>query len=845
MTTRRARELVARLTLDEKAALTAGADLFTTVAVPRLGIPSVGLSDGPAGARGATVPGVGQERSAAAPCGTALGATWDPEIVAAVGAIIGDEARAKGCPILLAPTVNLHRSPLGGRTFEAYAEDPVLTGRLAAAFVRGAQGAGVVTTVKHFVGNEAEEQRMTADSRIDERTLRELYLLPFELAIRDGGANGLMTAYNRLNGTWCSEHADLLAVAREEWGFDGLVVTDRFAGAHTAAAARAGLDLEMPGPGRAFGPALAEAVRASEVDEAAVDRSVGRLLGALDLVGALDQPGVDVGRPPTVDTPAIRATLHDAAAAAMVLLHNDGTLPLEVDGLGSVAVIGPNAGRAQITGGGSAAVRAHRRISPLRAISERLADRVTVVHEPGCALGTTSPVLDGTSLRAPGGGDGLTATWFATDDWSGEEIGRTSAADTSLLYFEPEVAVPAGAAWSLRAEATFTTHVSGPHRWTLAQGGRARLLLDGEVVLDGTTRDIPPGDAFFGLGSAEIAVDRDLEAGRAYALTIELTNRDATFVTGARVGCAPVVADDSIDRAAALAAAADVAVVVVGSDDTWETEGRDRPHLGLPGAQDALVAAVAAANPRTIVVVNTGAPVLLPWRGDVAAVLQVWFGGQEMAPALAAVLVGDEEPGGRLPITIPTCLEHTPAHGRFRPDANLIHYGEGVFVGHRWYDHRALPVTYPFGHGLSYTTFAIGAPVDPPDRLAPGQPFTLRIPVRNTGDRIGSEVVQAYVHPVSPSVDRPPKELKAFAKVRLAAGDATVVDLAFDDRAFARWDLGDAHAVTAFEAPPGQEASAAPPTGRGPGWWVEPGVYEVWVGRSATDIAYRHPIRVG
>ena len=355
--------LVSQLTIEEKAQLTSGASMWTTHGIDRCGVPSVTVTDGPAGARGPTLPGIGaQVPTLCIPCGSALGATFDPHLLEQLGEALGHQARTKGARVLLAPTVNLPRSPLFGRSFECYSEDPILSGKLAAAFVRGAQSQGVATTVKHFVGNETEFERMTIDTVIDERTLREVYLVPFELAVREGGSLGIMTSYNRVNGSYCAESRWLLQdILREEWGFDGFVVTDWFAGATTRAAAVAGLDLEMPGPARAYGRFLAQAVAEGEVDEADLDRAVSTLLSVFSRLGAFDDEPV----PSTaVDLPAHRALARRAASESMVLLKNESRapqsrplLPLDATSLRSVALIGPNAERTRIMGGGSAEVR--------------------------------------------------------------------------------------------------------------------------------------------------------------------------------------------------------------------------------------------------------------------------------------------------------------------------------------------------------------------------------------------------------------------------------------------------------------------------------------------------------
>ena len=816
--------LVASLTLDEKAALTAGRDNWATAPVVRAGIPAVRVTDGPNGARGSSVLGAGESTAVCIPCGSALGATWNPELIERLGAMLGDEALTKGCRVLLAPTLNLHRSPLAGRNFECFSEDPLLAGRAAAAYVRGVQSRDVATTPKHLVGNEAELDRYTMSSVIDERALRELYLVPFELAVREGGALGIMTAYNRFNGGYCTEDEALLAgILRGEWGFEGFVVSDWFGLASTEASPRAGLDLEMPGPGRVYGPALADAVRSGAVEEALLDAQVRRLLGVLDRVGALDDDPDAPER--SVDLPEQRALAREAAADSFVLLRNEGVLPLAAGGLRSLAVIGPNADRAQVMGGGSAKLRAHYSVTPLEALRERLPD-AEIRYERGCDIDRTAPELR--------------ADWRIEVEGSDEELQR----DTGLLLFDAAM----GAETSVfTARASFTPAETGPHTFTLRQGGRARLLVDGEVVLDGFEDPPPRGEAMIGLVSEEIAADVPLTAGEPVELVVEATGEGA-FATlhGAVIGLRPPAAADLIERAAAAAAACDAAVLVVGTTDEWESEGSDRTSMDLPGDQDALVEAVLAANPDTVVVVNAASPVTMPWADRARAIIVTWFGGQEMAGALADVLTGDAEPGGRLPTTQPLRVEHNPSFGNFPGENGEVRYGEGVLMGYRWYDARALPVRFPFGHGLSYASFELGAPRASAETFSPGGSLTVEVDVTNTSDRAGSEVVQLYVEPPPSELVRPPRELRAFAKVRLGPGESTTVALALGDRAFACWDPGDpsweALLPRAEFSPMIRSDEQRRTTG---GWRIDPGEYVLHVGRSSADLPHSRRVRVG
>jgi beta-glucosidase len=842
VTSERVAALVARLTLDEKAALTAGADLWHTVAVPRLGIPAVRLSDGPNGARG-TVMGPGGPTSACLPCGTALGATWNPDVVEAVGGVIGAQARAKGVRVLLAPTVNLHRSPLAGRNFECYSEDPLLSGKLAAAYVRGAQAEGVATTVKHLVGNDAETERYTMSSDIDERALRELYLRPFELAVTEGASLGVMTSYNRVNGRWCTEQPELLeGILRGEWGFDGFVVTDWFGVTGTVASAAAGVDLEMPGPARAFGPALADAVRAGEIDEKLVDSQVTRLLSVFERLGALDggEPGEDV----SVDEPGHRAVARRAATESVVLLANDGLLPLDRGALGTVAVVGPNADRAQIMGGGSAALRASYLVTPVQALRDTLGDGVTVIHERGCDNRRNVPVLGGTGTEAPGEGrPGLAVDWFANTGLEGEPVHHSHTPAAELVAFEPPVPGLAPGGWSLRAHTVVTPTESGPHDVTLSQAGRARVIVDGRAVLDGFTNPPPRGTSFFGMGSVEVGASVDLEAGRPVEVVVEFATREGRDSGGLRIGWRSPEPADLMDRAVAAAAAADVAVVVVGTTGEWESEGHDRESMDLPGRQDELVRRVLDANPATVVVINAAAPVTMDWAPEAPALLQIWFGGQEMAGGLADVLVGDAEPAGRLPTTLPERLEHNPSYGNFPGEGGHVRYGEGVLIGYRWYEARRLPVRFPFGHGGSYTTWSWGEATLSSPAFRPGEPLVVLVPVANTGTRRGAEVVQCYVAPPPGPLVRPPRELGAFAKVWLDPGETATVELVLDDRAFAYWAPSrpdwDEVAGRASHVPMTRTSGGI----AGPGWRIDPGRYELHLGGSSADV--REVLAVG
>lgn len=852
--------LLDELTIEEKASLTTGISMWTTQGIERVGIPSITLTDGPAGARGPFIPGIGsQVATLCIPCGSALGATFDEQLLRELGDALGQQARTKGARVLLAPTVNLHRSPLFGRHFECYSEDPLLSGLLAASFIRGVQAHGVATTVKHFVGNDAEFERMTIDSVIDQRTLREIYLLPFEIAVREGGSLGIMTSYNRLNGTYCSEDRELLTdILRDEWGFEGFVVTDWFAGTSTTGAARAGLDLEMPAPPRAYGRVLAEAVRAGVVDEADLNRAARTLLSVFDRLGALDDDPVI---PQAVDVLQHRQLARRAARASMVLLKNDPVqgvplLPLNPETLRTVAVIGPNAGRARIMGGGSAEVQPHHRTAIIEVLRETLGESVTVSYEAGCQIDKTTPPIDPDLVHTPTGDPGFAITVFdggpSTANPDGKDILTTlERTDGRLVVVARNDAGVPTSGFHFTAEGLVTVRQSGDYVISLVELSPCQLFIDDVLAIDGQSTVPPKGQAFFGMGSEEITTTVTLVADRPYRFVLTCDGTAKQWAHGAEVGMRLVEAGDSLQRAADLAARSDVAIVIVGTTDDWESEGHDRDSLSLPGRQDDLIAAVRSANERTIVLINTGSPVDMPWADDIAALMQIWFGGQEMGAAVTDVLLGSHDPGGRLPTSIPYRIQDTPSYGNFPGEHGQVRYGEGLFMGYRWYDSRDVPVRFPFGHGLSYTTFDIGSPdLDRYELTTNGDtesigPITVSVPVTNTGSRRGSHVLQMYVSPHNPKVSRPIHELKSVAKVELDPGESTTVQLTLKGRAFAYWDTGDRYRGSLRPQITGQ---ATTHEDHRPGdWRVDAGLYDLCIGSSSRQILHRmtvaiHPI---
>ncbi|RLC86524.1 MAG: beta-glucosidase [Chloroflexi bacterium] len=800
--------LLKQMTLEEKVSLLGGADAWHTQAVERLGIPAIKMTDGPNGARGESFNG--DVTSACFPVGIALAATWNTELVQRVGAALGEETKTKGAHILLAPTVNIHRHPLGGRHFECYSEDPYLTACMAVAFIKGVQSQKVGACIKHFVCNDSEFERMSISSEVGERALREIYLTPFRMAVKEAQPWTVMAAYNKVNGTFASEHPYLLTdILKKEWGFEGFVVSDWTAVKSTVPAANAGLDLEMPGPPRFMDEKLVQAVKDGLVSEEVIDDKVRRILRIIMKSGAFEHP--EEVPETSVDKPEHRHLAREAAAEAIVLLKNErNVLPLNVDEIKSLAVIGPNANVARIQGGGSARVNPHYAITPLDGILRRCGDGVKVSFEQGCTNHKMLPVLNPASL-SPAEGAAFVGEFFNTLDLSGEPVLTRMDEEIDFFWFgefSPQVNPDE---FSARWTGKFTAPESGTYTFGLTSAGLSRLYVDGEEVIDNWTKQAR-GETYFGMGTPEVLAEVTLTAGQTYELKVEYSKRGAPLAA-IRLGCLPPVVGDPMARAEKLAAESDVALVFVGLSDEWESESFDRADMELPGRQVELIEKVAAANKNTVVVLNTGSPVTMTgWIDKVAAVIEAWYPGQECGNGIADILFGDVNPSGRLPTTFPKRLEDTPAYINYPGESGKVLYGEGLFVGYRYYDKKKIEPLYPFGYGLSYTTFEYSNLTLNAAEYEPDDEIRVSVDVKNTGTRAGKEVVQLYVRDVESRLVRPEKELKAFQKVALQPGETKTVHFTLGPEALSYYD-------------PGQKR-----------WVAEPGVFEVLVGSSSRDI---------
>jgi beta-glucosidase len=795
--------LLRAMTLDEKLSFlhgapdpehTAGAGYLP--GVPRLGIPPLRLTDGPAGVRTA-------QPATALPAPVMLSATFDTALARRFGTVLGREGRARDHDVLLAPMVNIVRVPQGGRDFETLGEDPLLAARLVAAEIGGIQAEGMLATAKHYVANNFERDRFTVDAVIDERTLHEIYLPGFEAAVHAGAA-AVMCAYNQVNGAYACDSAELLTdVLRRQFGFAGWVMTD-WGARHSLGALEAGLDQEMPGgSGSArqpvyFGDSLRAAVLAGRVPETAVTGAVRHILEQMNRMHLL---GPGVAPRPAIDTAADAAIARDVALAGAVLLRNErATLPLTQNDLASLAVIGPTAQAELVGGGGSSAVIPFHTESPLAVLQRRAGPGARIHFAAGIDLdGVVVPA----AVLTPAGATVARGLLRTAPD------GATRV-DTAIDYTGPS-ALPPGTRWTWSG--TLAAPATGDYELKLqTRGGGGALTLDGARVLatGGFPGDASPLPTAAGLANATATVS--LTAGAAHEIGITMTGRGEGPLEVRLAWVTPERRRMFLDEAVAAARAAH-ATVVFAFDPS--TEGRDRASLALPGTQDALVAAAAGANRRTTVVLTTGAPVLMPWLDKTGAVLEMWYPGQEGGDATAALLLGQANPGGKLPVTFPRSEEQTPIGGsaeRYPGVDGRATYGEGLLVGYRWYDAQNVEPLFPFGHGLSYTTFAYSGLAIAPS----GDGFDVTFRVRNSGAAAGAEVPQVYLGPpANPPAPIEPKRLAGFARITLRRGEERAVTIHVGRREWSYWSTATHH------------------------WVVAPGPRPAYVGSSSRDIRLR------
>ncbi len=791
----RVEDLFCRLTQDEKLALLGGTG-FTTQPLPRLGVPAMSMADAGQGVRGGTDSTMGP--ATAFPAGVVMASSWDTNLILKIGQAIGEEARNKGSgvQILLGPAVNIHRSPLCGRNGEYFSEDPFLAARLAVAYIQGMQSNGISACIKHYACNNQETDRSDVNVQVSERALREIYLPAFEAGVKEGNVFSLMSSYNQVNGRHASANPYLLTdILKKEWGFNGLVMSD-WGGVHETGVVQAGNDLEMPTGENMSVPKLKDALTSGEVTQAAVDDSVRRILRTILRVGLLDGPMVtDAAQ---VNSSAHRQIALEAAEQGIVLLKNQGSvLPLDRTRVKSIAVIGGTAAKMQIDALGSPEVQPLHTVEMLDGIKAKAGPDIKVTF----AAGTDVEPVPASVMNPPGDPSrhGFRAEYFKNRNLQGvAALVRVEDKINLQNRCLPMPDFPASD-FSVRWTGKLVAPVAGQYVFSFTGDDGFRIYLDGKLLMDRWVEQ----------ATTTVSFPAHLKAGKTYNLRIEYFQAGVDYTAHL-----DWLRPQKVLFAEAVAAAkkSDAAVVCV-STRREEGEGVDRPSMDLPGDQADLIRAVAAVNTNTIVVLNNGTPVTLyDWLAQVPAVLEAWLPGQEGGTALAAILFGDVNPSGKLPDTLAARREDYSDIGNFPGHDHKVNYEEGIYVGYRHFDRAGIQPIFPFGHGLSYTTFGYTHLQLNQSELSPGGTVSASVDITNTGKCAGAEVVQLYVRDLHPKIDRPVRELKGFAKVMLQSGETRALKLLVQPRDLAYFDV------------PGHQ------------WKAEAGDYEIAIGSSSRDL---------
>ena len=787
----RVKDLVQRLTLEEKVDMLGGTG-FDSKPNERLRIPQFKMTDGPVGVR--------TGKSTAFPSGIAMAATWDPALIHRIGKAIGEEVVGKGRNTLLGPCVNIQRVPHGGRNFESFGEDPFLAAQIATEYIKGVQSTGVIATVKHFAVNNQETDRDRINVKVSERALREIYLPAFEASVKEAGVWAVMDAYNKVNGWYCTANGHLnIGILKKEWGFKGVLMSDWGATHNALEALNGGLDIEMP-TGKFLNRSVVDLVKEGKVAQATIDDKVSRLLYTMIATGLFDnRRSADPG---LVDNPAHRRLNREASRAGIVLLKNEGgILPFDRQKVRSIAVIGPNAANARVGGGGSSKVDFTYAVSPLEGIRNAVGNHGVVNYAIGCQLEENIVPIDSTLLHPSAdrlGEYGLTGEYFANLSLSGAPA--VTRVDRKI-YFDWEDGSPHPMigidSFSVRWTGVLIPHASGKYTFQVASDDGNRLYLDDQPLIDDWSDH----------GLLTSSATASLEKGRAYRIRLEYYEHLGAAVV--QFG-ATLHGNEGYAEASTAAASSDIAVVCVGLSSNRESEGFDRKTLELPAEQVGLIDAVMRANPRTVVVLNSGAPILMSeWLSKVPVLLEEWYPGQEGGNALADILFGEANPSGKLSCTFPKRWEDCSAYGSFPGTAEETEYTDDILVGYRHFDARNIEPLFPFGFGLSYTKFVYGSP-----RVERGKNQLVKVffTLRNAGSSEGAEVAQVYVAGPASGLLRPPKELKGFEKVVLKPGEEKIVTIELDRRSFALFD----------------------PVKKD--WVIEPGEYQIQIGASSRDI---------
>lgn len=807
-------EVLKQLTLEEKVRLCYGRSWMEAGGVPRLGIGQLKMADGPQGVTRHREP-------AALPCGINLSCTWNEEAAYEYGKMLAEETLGVGRHMILGPGVNLMRTPLNGRNFEYYGEDPILAGKMAVAYIKGVQSLDVSPAIKHFTANNQENHRWLSSSNVDERTLRELYFVPFEMAVKDAGTWAIMSCYNRLNGIFGAENYWLQdEVAKKEWGFDGIMVSDWNAVHDGKKAALGGLDLEMGSGHFSKNDRLLNLVKDGEVPMEVLDDKVRRMLRLMVRTHVINP---ELHKKGEVQTPAHQQKIRELGAEGMVLLKNDGgILPLDPAKINKLLVVGPNADKEHRGQGGSGGVMSPYEITPLQGIKNVLGDKV--IYSVGYSFKGIS-AFPGKYLQTPEGEEGIYGEYFNNPRLEGSPVvkGVSKAVDfkwgTAMFGLPSDPNMPTNNL-SARFVGKMVSPVSGKIKFGASSDDGIRLWLDGKLIIDR-----------WGSGSRDELKEVEFVKGQSYDLKIEYND------TGGNAHLKLIWEDprQNIDAAVAEAKNADAVIFVGGTNHSYDTEGgwgqssHDIPNLELIGPQAELISKLAKENKNIIVVLVNGSVVRMEqWIDSVPAVLEAWYAGQEAGNSIADILFGKVNPSGKLTATFGKELKDYACHamglypGKLGPLSADPHtdYKEGVFIGYRWFDEKNIEPRFPFGHGLSYTTFKLGAPKLSKSQFKAGDTVTVSLDVTNTGKRAGAEVVQLYVADKEASVPRPPQELKAFRKVFLQPGETKTVTMELKGRAFSFWD------------PQRKD------------WVAEPGEFELRIGTSSRDIVHKAQLRM-
>jgi len=807
------KQVLNKLTMRERISLLSGKNSWSTASIKKHGIYSITMTDGPHGVRFHPEDTVSRIQTVTCfPTGISMAGSWNPDLIERMGKALAEETRAMGCDIILGPCINIIRHPVAGRTFESFSEDPYLIGRISVAYIKGVQSRGVGTSVKHYACNNQETERHRGSSEVDERTLREIYLPAFETSVKEAGPWTVMCSYNRINGEHASQNYYLLTeILKKEWGFKGFVVSDWGATHTIVEAKKAGLDLEMPGPGRYFGELLASAVHLFQIDEKAINDSVLRILKVLDRAGRLGRPKRAFKG--SINTLAHQTIARKLAEESIVLLKNDNNLlPLDLKNISSIAVIGPNAMDIQPQGEGSSHVEPFYTVQPLQALKKQVGKKVKINYTLGCDNFASPPTIKKEYL-SPGNSkvNGLMGEYFNNPTFSGRPVFKRIDDKMAFWWWgkTPDKRITVKQ-FSIRWKGIFTSPGTGRYLLQVTNTGTIRIYLDNKMILQNSSPDQTEG---YDMKTITKSSKISLVKGKRYKIKIEYIKNTREYITHVNFMIARIYKpgeDKRIQEAVELARKSDIALVFVGYPIGYETEGWDRPDIKLTNKQDNLISAVTRANKNTVVIINAGCPVEMPWVNKVPAIVDMFYPGMEGGNAVVNILTGKVNPSGKLPVTFPESLKDCPAYSNF-PGFKKVCYKEGIFVGYRHYDKKKIKPLFPFGHGLSYTTFEY-SDLKVPDRIRQSSPILVSFRIKNTGRRTGKEVVQLYIGDKKSSLPRPCKELKGFKKVSLKPGESRIIRFTLNKRSLSFYNPGKGK------------------------WIAEPGEFIVMVGTSSQNI---------